>query len=313
MLNTFRKILKPVLRKLLVGDSYYHYLTKTIVGESGLKFAANAIASEYFRTSIKPTKLVLAPDDRLLIIAPHQDDEVIGCGGLMLKAKQENIAVRIVFFTDGVQDISGMSESQVIQTRNNEAIEVAERLGAEYDLLEVSNKTLVVDVEKFDKLTQIIAEFSPTKIASPWLLDYPIKHRYVNHVLAVNLCGLIDTYPGLEMIGYQVHNNIVANQFLDISNIIDEKIELVKIYQSQIKNFKHFDRLTLHMAGWNARFIPKSQVENQAFEYVELYAVLKLSEFTLFVRKYYEADLNENYCGDLTLINQASKFKKITQ
>jgi LmbE family N-acetylglucosaminyl deacetylase len=41
------------------------------------------------------------PSDRLLIIAPHPDDEVLGCGGLIAEAVQRGAQVRVVFLTNG--------------------------------------------------------------------------------------------------------------------------------------------------------------------------------------------------------------------
>lgn len=43
----------------------------------------------------------LTAGDRILILAPHPDDEVIGCGGIIQKAKALNLPMRIVFFTYG--------------------------------------------------------------------------------------------------------------------------------------------------------------------------------------------------------------------
>jgi len=45
--------------------------------------------------------LSLAPTDRILILAPHPDDEIIGCGGIIQKAVARNLPLRIVFLTNG--------------------------------------------------------------------------------------------------------------------------------------------------------------------------------------------------------------------
>lgn len=45
--------------------------------------------------------LLLAPDDRLLILAPHPDDEVLGCGGVIAEAASRGLPVEIVFLTNG--------------------------------------------------------------------------------------------------------------------------------------------------------------------------------------------------------------------
>ena len=45
--------------------------------------------------------VTLTPQDRILILAPHPDDEVLGCGGIIQKAAKLNLPVRIVFLTYG--------------------------------------------------------------------------------------------------------------------------------------------------------------------------------------------------------------------
>ncbi len=46
-------------------------------------------------------EVIVQRDDRLLILAPHPDDEVLGCGGIIQKAVAMGVPLRIVFFTYG--------------------------------------------------------------------------------------------------------------------------------------------------------------------------------------------------------------------
>lgn len=45
--------------------------------------------------------VTLTPQDRLLVLAPHPDDEVLGCGGIIQDAMAARLPVRVVFFTYG--------------------------------------------------------------------------------------------------------------------------------------------------------------------------------------------------------------------
>lgn len=49
----------------------------------------------------EPAKLQLTETDRILILAPHPDDEVLGCAGIIQEAVSKNLPIRIVFFTNG--------------------------------------------------------------------------------------------------------------------------------------------------------------------------------------------------------------------
>ena len=46
-------------------------------------------------------KMTLKADDRVMILAPHPDDEVLGCGGVIQQAQAMNLPVHIVFMTYG--------------------------------------------------------------------------------------------------------------------------------------------------------------------------------------------------------------------
>jgi LmbE family N-acetylglucosaminyl deacetylase len=54
-----------------------------------------------FAESLRGAELTLAPSDRLLILAPHPDDETLCCGGVIQQAVQEHLPIKIVFFTYG--------------------------------------------------------------------------------------------------------------------------------------------------------------------------------------------------------------------
>jgi LmbE family N-acetylglucosaminyl deacetylase len=61
----------------------------------------------YMNQILQPTQelpwqnVILVPQDRILILAPHPDDEVLGCGGIIQKAVKLNLPVHIVFLTYG--------------------------------------------------------------------------------------------------------------------------------------------------------------------------------------------------------------------
>jgi predicted O-methyltransferase YrrM len=89
-----------------------------------------------------PNTPPLAQNERLLIIAPHPDDEVLATGALIHAARRQNCQVRVVFLTNG--DGSGSaylaqharegrrpSFQELAQTRQEEAREALRELGVE--------------------------------------------------------------------------------------------------------------------------------------------------------------------------------------
>jgi LmbE family N-acetylglucosaminyl deacetylase len=49
-------------------------------------------------------RLELRPNDRVLVVAPHPDDETLAAGGLLQQARAARAAVRVLFATDGEND-----------------------------------------------------------------------------------------------------------------------------------------------------------------------------------------------------------------
>jgi LmbE family N-acetylglucosaminyl deacetylase len=45
--------------------------------------------------------LAFDSDSRLMVLVPHPDDEVLGCGILLQRARAVDAATRVVFVTDG--------------------------------------------------------------------------------------------------------------------------------------------------------------------------------------------------------------------
>jgi LmbE family N-acetylglucosaminyl deacetylase len=79
---------------------------------------------------------VLLGKGPILVMAPHPDDESLGCGGLLALAAQRGVAARIVFMTDGSGSHPGSTEyppEALRDLREHEAIQAAEALGLPAD------------------------------------------------------------------------------------------------------------------------------------------------------------------------------------
>lgn len=122
----------------------------------------------------------------LLIIAPHPDDEVLGCGGLIKRIKDEGGKVYVLFMTVGnTTDFSKKGSSTFIQ-RVTEIEKVAK-------LLKYDDYTIAFPGDsyhlKLDKLSQLeiisviekgplsITTLKPSIIATPQPSDYNQDHR----------------------------------------------------------------------------------------------------------------------------------------
>lgn len=67
--------------------------------------SAEVLRRRMRRFPVRPMEAILAPGD-VLILAPHPDDEVIGCGGLIAQAQAQGRVAHLVFLSDGARGSS---------------------------------------------------------------------------------------------------------------------------------------------------------------------------------------------------------------
>jgi len=89
----------------------------------------------FLRWRAEPLRL---PPGPLLVIAPHPDDETLGCGGLIMRERQTGRRVHIAFLTDGSHSHPGhptLTPTALAKLRRAEAIAAADCLGVPADNL----------------------------------------------------------------------------------------------------------------------------------------------------------------------------------
>lgn len=182
-----------------------------------------------------------------LIVAPHPDDELLGCGGTLLKRLAEGKTVGWVLMT-AISEDKGWSKQQV-RKRDNDIERVREGLGicAEHlyrlnfdsaELDQVASSTLI------GALSRIFKVFHPEEVFLPHPGDIHSDHRITFE--AASACTKWFRYPSVKRIltyetlsetnfGLdQVAVGFRPNLFVDITNQLQKKIELLAIYESEI-------------------------------------------------------------------------------
>ena len=192
---------------------------------------------------------------RLLVIAPHPDDEVLGCGGLIQKVKKAGGEVHVLVMTVGsAVQYGGKSDTKV---RIKELENVARFLkfdsyrmalaGDRYHLRldQVQKKELVDTIESGEKVS--LSATKPTMVCIPYLHSTNQDHVAVAEA-AFTACRPIEgeskpiprvvlSYEQPEIAWSRV--TFSPNFFIDISLEIRAKIDAMKLYSSQIRKEPH--------------------------------------------------------------------------
>ncbi len=123
-----------------------------------------------------------------LVIAPHQDDEVLGCGGLIARKRLEGFPVHVVFITDGGashSDHPTLTKAAVAALRETEARAALRKLGVEtpaIHFLGAPDGTLAWQtpeqaVEIAGRLRELITRVRPDEIFAAYRKDGSSEHE----------------------------------------------------------------------------------------------------------------------------------------
>jgi LmbE family N-acetylglucosaminyl deacetylase len=147
--------------------------------------------------------LELTAQDRVLVFAPHPDDESIATGGLLQKAREAGAACRLVIVTDGDNNpwpqrwmekrwhIGATERARWGARRREEARAAMRILGISEDDarffglpdLGITDLLMRADASVVQSFCDVIEEFSPTLLVMPALSDRHPDHS-ATHILA---------------------------------------------------------------------------------------------------------------------------------
>src|SRR3954469_12096525 len=121
------------------------------------------------------------PFRRALVVAPHPDDETLGCGGTMALLADRGASVTVMTATDGEATRgSRVSPEETGRRRRTEAEQAGEIAGVTPRFLGLGGGRLSEQMgELTEALSTAIAELEPEAVFAPWLLDGTPDHRAV--------------------------------------------------------------------------------------------------------------------------------------
>ena len=188
---------------------------------------------------------------KIMVIAPHPDDEVLGVGGTIAKLSSEGNDVYVVVVTKGDKEIF---DEQLIETGRREAEEADKILGVKKTIFLEGFPAAKLDTIPHyllnDELTRLVREISPEICFIPFFNDLHLDHRLIFDSAMVALRPTPDnkflraiySYETLSETNWNITNpslSFVPNIYFDISNYINKKVEALKIFNSQLKAFPH--------------------------------------------------------------------------
>jgi N-acetylglucosamine malate deacetylase 1 len=207
---------------------------QTISNRIRSTFARRFLLSVRRATHRLPVQLETLRRQRVMVVAPHMDDEVIGCGGTLLLHRALGSEVRVVFVSDssGAVDDPALAK-KLRDIRHAEMTKVREVLALESVVeLGFPDGSLMRHEEAIaSRLAEELRTFRPAQVLCPFPTDSHADHQATAVSLgrATQLAG----WQG-EVLAYEVWSTLWPNMAVDIGAVGDEKARLIRMYASEM-------------------------------------------------------------------------------
>lgn len=176
--------------------------------------------------------------DQLLVLAPHSDDESIGCGGLLARYAQQ---ASVVCLTNGAKGDPNMVREMLIATREQELRAAMQIAGvSSVNFLGVEDQRLSSDEQGFSRLDVSSSDW----IFLPNFLDQHPDHKAVTLQLQA-LLRQRGYRPNLKIAFYEIWGTLpVWNAYVELTpELWQQKQEMIACFKSQIKQIDYASRI----------------------------------------------------------------------
>jgi LmbE family N-acetylglucosaminyl deacetylase len=181
---------------------------------------------------------------KIIVIAPHPDDETLGCGGTLLKYKSNNFEINWLIVTD-IKKEDGWSE-KIIKQREKEINRIKKfygfknvfRLNFSTALLDQVSRKLIIG-----KISQIFKKIKPNIVYMPYRGDIHSDHKIVFDCslsasknfrqTTIEEINCYETLSETEFASPNIKEKFDPNFFIDITNFFKKKITAFSFYKSE--------------------------------------------------------------------------------
>ena len=214
-----------------------------------------------------PHRIVnLIEGERILVLAPHPDDEIFGCGGALMHYVAAGKEVRVVIVTDGGYGVDATLRSQYVAQRQEESRQASKIIGCgEPQFLGHPDHGLSYSESLVQELQEIIERCRSDLVFAPSLMEIHPDHRALamSTIEAVRRLG-----TGVRLALYEVGAPGRPNTLVDITSVQTRKQAAMRCFGSQLLRQRH----DLHMESLNkyrTYALPGTVEAVEAFEVLE--------------------------------------------
>jgi LmbE family N-acetylglucosaminyl deacetylase len=210
-------------------------------------------------------------EKRVLVLSPHPDDDIIGCGGAIHKYYLKGAEITSVYMTDGRKGDPGYNEEELVLVRREEAERASKIIGID-SLIFLDNRDseLTSNSKTIRELSQIIKDIKPDAIFLPFLLDNHPDHVATNNIFVQ---ATKDQSVDAACYGYEVWTPLtVPNCIVDITEQIKIKRKALEQFENQLAQY-NFIEAVMGLSRY------RGMVHMIGDKYVEVFVKCSIAEY----------------------------------
>ena len=181
----------------------------------------------------------------VIVVAVHPDDETLGCGGTLLKHKQNGHRIHWIIVTE-IKEKDGFSK-ELIKKREKE-IEIVQNMYDFDSVHRLKYSTTKLDIyplgDLVESFSKIISTIKPHTLYLPFESDVHSDHQIAFKTAfsctksfrysSIKRILMMETLSETEFSTAKKETQFVANSFNDISKYIDKKLEIMRVYEGEM-------------------------------------------------------------------------------
>jgi len=188
---------------------------------------------------------------KVLIVAAHPDDDVLGCGGTIARHVDSGDKVYVIFLTDGVSSrTKSKKEERSREIRMQSAMTACDDLGMQPPhFLDFPDNMLdtIPLLDIVQEIDKYIVKVVPSVIYTHHYGDLNIDHQIAHKALMTAVrpqpgCPVREVYSfevlsSTEWGTPSLGSPFVPNKFINISSTLERKLFALKSYVSEMRDF----------------------------------------------------------------------------
>jgi LmbE family N-acetylglucosaminyl deacetylase len=175
----------------------------------------------------------------VLVVAPHPDDEAIGCGGALCLHAMRGDRVTAVFLTSGELGLKHLPQEEAWRVRESEAEEAALVLGlSRWTFLRCPDWLLGEHIaEAAARVQKVLVDEQPDLLYLPHSGESHPDHQVALPIVRAALCSY--RHPS-DLFLYEVWTPLSQyDQVKDISAVMERKLAAIRCYGSQLGSYQY--------------------------------------------------------------------------